>query len=306
MIDIKNIFINMTNRCFSGCLMCSKSNFAAELPNDNINEITAEEIIRFIKDLTLLGSKFKLTVLGGEPLMKYNDTSKLFKYASFNGIEVHLCTNGYLINNAEKFLSDFPATDIGISIDGDTAEVNDYIRGLPGHFDKLKKIIPELREVIDRKNLATKLISCSIITKDNHMRLKEMEDFFKSLGIHSVAFNGMALHQEGGSPEDEAKRKKYYEENHYHGDNVEKIINHKCRAKKRHNIIMDSYGTISFCYSLPYYDESFFKSINTRFSIKRGTIIQYLQSDEYKLIDKFMNECKPEECSCSDIDCYVE
>jgi radical SAM protein with 4Fe4S-binding SPASM domain len=89
---------------------------------------------------------FNITFSGGEPTLR-KDLEELISYTSDQSLKPVLITNGALLD--EKKIENLIAAGlqgIQISLDGATAEVHDHFRGLPGLFDHLMEIIPEIVE----------------------------------------------------------------------------------------------------------------------------------------------------------------
>ena len=89
----KKVYLEITNRCNLNCDFCIKN-------NRQYNDITKEEykiIINKIKDYT---ESLYLHVLG-EPLI-HKDINYFIDYATKEGLNVNITTNGYLINHIKN------------------------------------------------------------------------------------------------------------------------------------------------------------------------------------------------------------
>ena len=129
----------LTNACNAKCIHCgSKSGAQRE------NEMTKEECLRVCDELKELGAEH-VTMMGGEFFLSphwENVAARLLE----NGIKVGPLTNGLLLNdkNLQK-LKDLGINAVYVSIDG-LGATHDYIRGVPGLFDKLMQNIKRAQD----------------------------------------------------------------------------------------------------------------------------------------------------------------
>jgi MoaA/NifB/PqqE/SkfB family radical SAM enzyme len=294
MNNIERVICSFTTKCFSGCKMCCLAGSDA-LPN----EITADEVIRFLKHLILLRNNFDFNLAGGEPLTRYEDTSKIFKFCKDLKIYSALNTNGFLIpNDIEKFLDDVPMNCLQMSIESDNEEENDNIRGLKGHFKKVLKVANDIRNYSDKHGIKLLLVSATVVTKDNYNRMILLEQFFKANGFHDSQFNMLAYHDSENFKEERIKYSK------------EKSINDlseyftltktkTCAAKKFRTIILNSAGFIQPCFNNSYMPQ------DLKFNnIKNNSIQTYFKSDEYLRVVDLLSKCDPLKCHCSGLGCY--
>ena len=88
---------------------------------------------------------FYVNIGGGEPTIR-PDFWHLLQYAVDHQVGVKFSTNGARITpERARFLASTDYVDVQISIDGATAEVNDYVRG-PGSFDMAILALRNLRD----------------------------------------------------------------------------------------------------------------------------------------------------------------
>ncbi len=120
----------LTNACNANCIHCgSKSG------DRRINELTEREALKICDDLKELGCQ-RISLIGGEMFLSpywENICARLVDH----GIRVSPLTNGLLINesNLDK-LKTLGINNISISIDA-LGPTHDYIRGVPGIFNKI-------------------------------------------------------------------------------------------------------------------------------------------------------------------------
>ena len=89
-MKLKKIYLEITNRCNLSCPFCIKN----KRPIKDISLDEYKIIIDKIKNYT---NELYLHVLG-EPLL-HHDINYFIDYATSNGLQVNITTNGYLINN---------------------------------------------------------------------------------------------------------------------------------------------------------------------------------------------------------------
>lgn len=127
----------------------------------------------FIKSLPLLkeiGCNY-LNFSGGEPLLhpQWRDFVKLSKR---EGIIPMLSTNGILLKDmSEPILRDLVV--LAIPLDGDTASINDKVRGV-GHFEKVTSLIFEYL----RGKFPFMLKVNTVVNRNNYLRLDNILKVF--------------------------------------------------------------------------------------------------------------------------------
>lgn len=134
------VSLNITMECQAHCLHCYASS-----PRPLPNELTTAELKALIDEIVAMGV-FNITFSGGEPTLR-KDLEELISYTADQSLKPVLITNGALLD--KKMIERLTAAGllgIQISLDGATAEVHDHFRGLPGLFDHLMEVIPEIVE----------------------------------------------------------------------------------------------------------------------------------------------------------------
>lgn len=117
---------DVTYKCNLMCGHCINGNY---LTNKD-NEIVYEDMVKVINKINDNIPVGYIHFLGGEPLT-HPDILPFFKYLETQGIQFGFNTNGLLLNekNFEYLASLNCLTNIVVSLEGPTAEVNDAIRG---------------------------------------------------------------------------------------------------------------------------------------------------------------------------------
>lgn len=180
MHNLHIVFWETTQRCNLNCLYCKK------LGTEQTNELETKEVIEsVIKPLSGIakrqGSEITLILSGGEPLLR-RDIFDISKYASQNGINVCLATNGTLISNSiAKDILNYGIKVAAVSIDGASAKTHDKFRG-SGNFELAIKGLESVRKI----GLATQ-INYTVSTEN----VNELDDVYKlalDLKVNAIHF----------------------------------------------------------------------------------------------------------------------
>lgn len=119
------MYFNITQRCNLRCSYCFGQYYSENL------ELSIGQVSKILSDFYSLGVR-RLGLSGGEPLL-YKDIDDLIKIAVDIGFDVGLNSNGILVPehlSALKLISN-----LSISLDGASPEVNDMYRG-KGSFER--------------------------------------------------------------------------------------------------------------------------------------------------------------------------
>jgi mycofactocin radical SAM maturase len=118
-----NLTWEITHRCNLSCIHCLSSS-----QNEMPDELDFKECKAVVDQLAAV-KVFEINFGGGEPLLK-NYFLSLVDYIHTKGIVTCISTNGTLLTEKTvACLTASPLVHIQVSLDGATAEVNDYIRG---------------------------------------------------------------------------------------------------------------------------------------------------------------------------------
>ncbi|MCW2867374.1 MAG: mftC [Marmoricola sp.] len=129
----------LTYACNLSCAHCLSSSGRRDP-----NELSTEQCEAVIDELQRM-QVFYVNIGGGEPTIR-PDFWHLLEYAVNHDVGVKFSTNGVRINpERAAFLASTDYVDVQISLDGATAEVNDYVRG-PGSYDMAIKALRNLRD----------------------------------------------------------------------------------------------------------------------------------------------------------------
>ncbi len=199
------VYFNPTEKCNFNCLYC----YIPEKIRKNGKTMSKEEVLEalqrlkfyFCEDLGIKDFKPQIIFHGSEPMLVKEEIFYAIEKFSEDFI-FGIQTNATLLEKEDlKFLKE-KNVGIGISLDAPLKEVADITRRTwtgKGAFDKVKKVIEELRDYPAFNVIAT-------VTKVNVKYLPEMIDFCKNEGIYLIMLNPVRLTQKGGQelkPEDE-------------------------------------------------------------------------------------------------------
>jgi len=173
-----SIIFNLTPNCVLKCRQCD---IWKNPPEPQLSFEKAKIIIDKLH--SWLGSCY-LFFTGGEPLMN-KDLPKIIGYAYSKGMISHINSNATLLNKTmAKKLTDNHLFAISISIDGAKAKTHDYLRGVPGTFNKAIKAIRYLQEA----SYTTKIYINTVIMKNNVKELQNLIKIAKNNKTNGITF----------------------------------------------------------------------------------------------------------------------
>jgi radical SAM protein with 4Fe4S-binding SPASM domain len=131
---LRIVQLSLVQECNLNCNYC----YATERPKST-NTLTREDHFKLIDDINAISKYSSIVFTGGEPLLSPY-VVELAEYGKSLGNQVHLLTNGTLINekNAKKISETFDL--IKISIDGSIPLIHEFHRG-KGSFAKTMKTV---------------------------------------------------------------------------------------------------------------------------------------------------------------------
>jgi mycofactocin radical SAM maturase len=129
----------LTYACNLECAHCLSSSGRRDP-----RELTTDQCKAVIDELQRM-QVFYVNIGGGEPTIR-PDFWELLDYAVSHDVGVKFSTNGVRLNpERARFLASTDYVDVQISLDGATAEVNDYVRG-PGSYDTAITALKNLQD----------------------------------------------------------------------------------------------------------------------------------------------------------------
>jgi mycofactocin radical SAM maturase len=160
----------LTYACNLACAHCLSS--SGKRDPDELSTEQCEAVIDELQRMQV----FYVNIGGGEPTIR-PDFWHLLEYAVDHQVGVKFSTNGVRITpERARFLASTDYVDVQISLDGATAEVNDYVRG-PGSYDMAVKALVNLQDA----GFKDAKISV-VVTRQNVTQLDEFKALADSFG----------------------------------------------------------------------------------------------------------------------------
>lgn len=173
-----SIIFNLTPNCVLKCRQCD---IWRNPPEKHLTLSEGKIIIDRLHEW--LGSAY-IFFTGGEPLMN-KDLPKIIGYAYSKGIISHINSNATLLDKAmAKKLTDNHLFAISISIDGATPKTHDYLRGVPGTFDRAIKGIEYLQSFSNPPSIYIN----TVIMKNNVRELSKLVALAKKHHTNGISF----------------------------------------------------------------------------------------------------------------------
>lgn len=241
---VNSIKWELSQECNLKCKHCfvGKVNYENNLSLDENKKIIDRLIENNISHI-MFSSK--------EPFM-YKDFIEIIKYCRSKGIIISIVTNGTLFNDEYiKELSRCKVKIISISLEGITAQSNDFIRG-KGSFDKVMNSIHKINEInkISKREIPLAL-QISLTTK-NKKEIDKMNEFFNESPFLTVNVGDITLVGNANDNKDLKLSEKEYDDivnkllSDYSNLNKPKYILHL----KRSNIYETLYYNLKFDLSM--------------------------------------------------------
>lgn len=181
--------INPTNRCNLFCKSCWQREF-----DINYDELPTKRFVEVIKEAADLGVKEIRIPGAGEPFTK-KDLIEILKEIKKYKISGMIITNGVLLNKEVlKTLIKIKWDCVTISIDGTDSKTHDFLRGVSGTFEKVKKNLSELNKLKKEKKSKFPFIRFNtVITNKNYNKFSEIIEFAYSVGCQDCQFQPMTV-----------------------------------------------------------------------------------------------------------------
>ncbi len=131
----------ITSACNLRCRHCHASG-GKPAPD----ELSTEEGKKLLREMASIEEFRMLVFTGGEPLLR-KDIYELLEYASSLGFTICIATNGTLITkDVAKRLKSVGVSNLAIGLDGATPETHEFIRCVPGCFERTMRGIYATKE----------------------------------------------------------------------------------------------------------------------------------------------------------------
>jgi cyclic pyranopterin phosphate synthase len=164
-----HVRISVTNRCNYSCVFCHREGFSY-----SSNELRPEDWAFFTDVAVRLGFKYyKLT--GGEPLL-YEGVDRVVGYIRERGGIPSITTNGYLLREFARRLSEAGVDHVNVSLHSLKPEVYSLIAGV----NALNRVISGIREALD---YGIRLKINYLVLKYNIGELADVLNLASKLGV---------------------------------------------------------------------------------------------------------------------------
>ena len=159
--------------------------------------LSVDDWKRFIDQLTgFFGPELRINISGGGEVLIREGAEELLEQAG-SKFSLSLNTNGYLIDERVARLLARNLDAVGISLDGAKAQTHDYLRGMPGAYERVVSAVRYLR----RESPDLIITMNTVILEKN---LDELVDLVKWVERHQV--NGIifqAVTAPSNTPDDD-------------------------------------------------------------------------------------------------------
>jgi MoaA/NifB/PqqE/SkfB family radical SAM enzyme len=150
-------------------------------------ELTTDEWKKAIYDLRKWIGPCRVQLAGGETFVR-RDVTEIVRFATDNGVLTGLVSNGTMITRElARDIVDSGLGYIHISVDGISSETHDYIRGIPGVYDKTMTGIDHLLEASRSSGMSISI--ATIIMKKNMHELVDLVKWVEGKGLDGIIFN---------------------------------------------------------------------------------------------------------------------
>jgi MoaA/NifB/PqqE/SkfB family radical SAM enzyme len=175
------ILLFITYRCNLRCRTCGVCLLEEEVRSTP--ELTLDEWKAVIRSAVRMRTII-IVISGGEPLLRPDVLIDLLQYTCDQGISVHLCTNGVLIDKDYAVrIGKTGVHTISVSLESPEPEIHERIRG-PGTFERALNGIRLLRQFAPSVRIGIN----HVITAENFRCMADMVPFAESLGVHQIKF----------------------------------------------------------------------------------------------------------------------
>ncbi len=182
--DPTEINFQMTNCCPLRCKMCN-------IPENkkNKDELTVKEMKKVVDEAEEWSDDKKYaSFVGGEALIREEETLEMIKYCKNRGLHTTLVTSGVLLDeDICKELVNIGLDRIAFSVDGANAETHNEIRG----EDVFQKVIKYLGKILDMKEGRPKVDVNTVIMSQNLEELPEIHEMVREMGVDEIFYQAV-------------------------------------------------------------------------------------------------------------------
>ncbi len=184
----KEINFQMTNACTLKCKMCS----IWKLPRRKKDEISVKEMKRILNEVKNWKETRYVSFVGGEALIRMEDTFELIKYAKSLGFFTNIVSNGTLLTKKEncRRLVEAGLDRIAFSLDGAREKTHDFIRG-KGNYRQVLRAVKNFLSL--KKKYKIKVDLTTVVMSYNFRELVEIYYLAKKLGVDQWFLQSVVL-----------------------------------------------------------------------------------------------------------------
>lgn len=187
------IDLNPTNRCNLLCRSC----WMRAYPHiDHSNQVPRQRLLDVVIEGFSLGVREWEITGGGEPLLEFETTTGLIRRIKAYEMWGSITTNGTrFTDDLVREMVELGWNKIVFSIDGPTAAINDYLRGVSGAFAlKLKALKGFQRAKIQLGKTEPQIQFNTVLSKANFEVLDAVIDLAAEVGCQQVCFEPITVH----------------------------------------------------------------------------------------------------------------
>jgi MoaA/NifB/PqqE/SkfB family radical SAM enzyme len=178
--------IKPTNRCNHDCFFCVYKASYAFMHESMVkrDELSKEKLFEILDDFKNIGVKAVTYTGGGEPLIHPNIIEVMQKTLD-NGIDLSIITNGQKLSG-EK--AEILSKSKWVRISMDYCDAEGFKTSQRGSERMFLEIIENIKNFVKREHTCDIEVNF-IITKENHLKLKDSAKLLKDLGIDNIRYS---------------------------------------------------------------------------------------------------------------------
>jgi radical SAM protein with 4Fe4S-binding SPASM domain len=182
----RTLFIEVTTECNLRCRQCHMWR-SQEPPT----ALSTEEKTALLPPFATWSPGATVVLTGGEPLLKRDEFFSLTRTCRQRGLLAAANTNATLVDEGivDRLLTEGPRY-LLVSLDSHRPVVHDWIRGVPGTYDRavsmIRRLLTRRREAFQDSDL--RLLTNTIIFDGNVGELEAYVEFARELGVDGVTF----------------------------------------------------------------------------------------------------------------------
>lgn len=170
--------LDVTYRCNLKCVHCS----LWDRPEGE-EEMTLEEMKEIVLKLKGWLNLPALDILGGESFLR-PETMHLIRFASEQGLFIHITTNGTMLNDRVcRELIGLNVHKVAVSIDGFNAETHDRTRGVPGALRRTIRGVERLHRIRKELGGSTRITIHTILNASTLSEIPSVLDWVAKTGL---------------------------------------------------------------------------------------------------------------------------